>query len=243
MKRFSGAVLAVLFAVGCDTSGPPAPAPTKSPKPSATPVKPSESPKPPSPSPSPSPVNEPNQALLDPSKLNETAPAEFKVRFETSKGNFVVKVTREWAPNGADRFYNLAKNGYFDDIRFFRVLPGFMAQFGIHGDPKVSAKWRGASLKDDPVKQSNTRGKLTYAMAGPNTRTTQLFINFGDNGRLDRDGFSPFGEVVEGMEIVDAINSKNGERPDQRRIQMEGNAFLKQAFPDLDFIKTAKIVP
>jgi peptidyl-prolyl cis-trans isomerase A (cyclophilin A) len=243
MKRLSGLVLTMTLAAGCEQSTSYTPV-KPTPKPSATPVAPKESPKmtSPSPTPSPSPVKEPNPALLDPSKLTETAPAEFKVKFETSKGTFVVKVTREWAPNGADRFYNLVKNGYFDDVRFFRVMAGFMAQFGIHGDPRVSAKWRGATMKDDPVKKGNARGRITFAMAGPNTRTTQLFINFGDNSRLDSQGFPSFGEVVEGMEVVDAINSKNGERPDQQSVQTEGNAYLNRAFPDLDYVKTARIV-
>ncbi len=133
--------------------------------------------------------------LANPSALRETAPATFKARFETSKGAFVVDVTREWAPNGADRFYNLVKNGFYDGVRFFRVLDGFMAQFGINGDPKISAAWRDARIQDDPVRQSNKRGFITYAMAGPNTRTSQLFINYGDNSSLDRQNFSPFGQV------------------------------------------------
>ena len=141
--------------------------------------------------------------LANPSALRETAPATYKARFETSKGAFVVDVTREWAPNGADRFFNLVKNGFYDGVRFFRVLDGFMAQFGINGDPKISAAWRGARIPDDPVKQSNRRGFITYAMAGPNTRTSQVFINFGDNSSLDSQGFSPFGQVIQGMDVVD----------------------------------------
>src|SRR3982750_2808120 len=131
--------------------------------------------------------------LANPSALREQAPATYKARFDTSKGVFVVEVNRDWAPNGADRFYNLVKNGFYDNVRFFRVISGFMVQFGIHGDPKVSAPWREAQLRDDPVKQSNKRGYITYAMAGPNTRTSQVFINFGDNASLDSQGFSPFG--------------------------------------------------
>jgi peptidyl-prolyl cis-trans isomerase A (cyclophilin A) len=170
--------------------------------------------------------------LGNPSALRETAPATYKARFETSKGAFVVDVTREWAPNGADRFYNLVKNGFYDGVRFFRVLDGFMAQFGINGDPKISAAWREARIPDDPVKQSNRRGFITYAMAGPNTRTSQVFINFGDNSSLDGQGFAPFGQVIQGMDVIDKINAEYGEGaprgrgPDQGRVQMEGNAYL-----------------
>ena len=180
--------------------------------------------------------------LTAPAKLTEKAPDSFKARFETSKGNFTVEVTRSLAPNGADRFYNLVRAGYFTDVEFFRVVPGFMVQFGIHGDPKVSGAWRGANLPDDPVKASNTRGAITFATAGPNTRTTQIFINFGDNTFLDGQGFAPFGKVTEGMDVVDKINSESGERPNQSRIQMEGNAYLKKDFPKLDYIKSASIM-
>jgi peptidyl-prolyl cis-trans isomerase A (cyclophilin A) len=183
--------------------------------------------------------------LGNPSALRETAPATYKARFETSKGAFVVDVTREWAPNGADRFYNLVKNGFYDGVRFFRVLDGFMAQFGINGDPKISAAWREARIPDDPVKQSNRRGFITYAMAGPGTRTSQVFINYGDNSALDRQNFSPFGRVTSGMEVVDKLHSGYGEGaprgqgPDQGRVQMEGNAYLTKSFPQLDFVKKA----
>jgi peptidyl-prolyl cis-trans isomerase A (cyclophilin A) len=185
--------------------------------------------------------------LADPSALRETAPATYKARFETSKGAFVVDVNREWAPNGADRFYNLVKNGFYDGVRFFRVLDGFMAQFGISGDPKVSAPWREARIQDDPVRQSNRRGFITYAMAGPNTRTSQVFINYGDNSALDRQGFSPFGQVTSGMNVVDALyngygeGAPRGQGPDQGRVQMEGNAYLTKNFPRLDFVKKATI--
>ncbi|HEX3889412.1 MAG TPA: peptidylprolyl isomerase [Verrucomicrobiae bacterium] len=182
----------------------------------------------------------------DPSKLTATAPDTFKAQFDTTKGKFTVEVTRSLAPNGADRFYNLVKSGYFTDVEFFRVVPGFMCQFGIHGDPAVSAKWRDANISDDPVKGSNTRGTITFATAGPNTRTTQLFINFADNaGSLDGQGFAPFGKVTEGMDVVDKINSEYGENPPdaQGHIQMEGNTYLKKTFPNLDYIKSATIVP
>ncbi|HLX71270.1 MAG TPA: peptidylprolyl isomerase [Verrucomicrobiae bacterium] len=180
--------------------------------------------------------------LTAPSKLNEKAPDTFKVRFDTTKGAFTVEVTRSLAPNGADRFYNLVKSGYFKDIGFFRVVPGFMVQFGIHADPKVAAAWREANIQDDPVKGSNTRGTITFATAGPNTRTTQLFINYGNNTFLDGQGFSPFGKVTDGMEVVDKINSEYGENPNQGRVQTEGNAYLKKGFPNLDYIKSATIV-
>lgn len=187
-------------------------------------------------------------AFADPAKLTARAPESFKARFNTTKGTFTVEVTRSLAPNGADRFYNLVKSGYFTDIAFFRVVPGFMCQFGISGDPKISAKWREANIPDDPVKGSNTRGTITFATAGPNTRTTQLFINFGNNTSLDGQGFAPFGKVVEGMDVVDKINGEYGEGapygrgPDQQRIQMEGNAYLKKDFPNLDYIKSAALV-
>lgn len=179
--------------------------------------------------------------FADPSKLTEKAPETFKAQFVTTKGNFTVEVTRSLAPNGADRFYNLVRSGFFTDIAFFRVVPGFMVQFGIHGDPAVSAKWREANLTDDAVKTSNVRGTLTFATAGPNTRTTQLFINFGNNGGLDGQGFSPFGKVVDGMEVVDKINSDSGENPNQGAIQQAGNAYLKKEFTNLDYIKSASL--
>jgi peptidyl-prolyl cis-trans isomerase A (cyclophilin A) len=178
---------------------------------------------------------------------NEPAPASYKVKFDTSKGVFVLQVTRAWAPQGADRFYNLVKSGFYDNVRFFRVISGFMVQFGINGDPAVMARWREASIKDDPVTQSNKRGFITFAMAGPNTRTSQVFINFGDNGRLDADGFAPFGRVISGMEVVDALNPEYGEGaprgrgPDQGRLQREGNAYLSKEYPRMDFVKKATI--
>jgi len=178
----------------------------------------------------------------DPSKLKEKAPDTYKAEFETTKGKFAIEVTRSLAPNGADRFYNLVRSGYFTDLAFFRVVPGFMGQFGIHGDPAVSGKWRAANISDDPVKTSNKRGSITFATAGTNTRTTQLFINFADNAFLDGQGFSPFGKVAEGMDVVDKINSESGERPDQGAIQTQGNVYLKKSFPNLDYIKSAKIV-
>jgi peptidyl-prolyl cis-trans isomerase A (cyclophilin A) len=188
-------------------------------------------------------------ALKNPAALKETAPATYKANFDTSVGAFVVEVHRDWAPQGADRFYNLVKNGYYDGVRFFRVIKGFMAQFGINGDPAVNAAWRGARIPDDPVKQSNKRGFITFAHGGPGTRTTQVFINFGDNGSLDAQGFPPFGQVnAAGMAVVDKINSEfgdgppRGRGPDQGRLQTEGNAYLMKEFPKLDYVKKATIV-
>ncbi len=180
--------------------------------------------------------------------MAEQAPATFRARFETSQGDFVIEVQRAWAPLGADRFYNLTRSGYFDGVRFFRVLAGFMAQFGIHGDPQVSAAWREQRIQDDPVRQSNTRGLVSYATAGPGTRTTQLFINYGDNRGLDRMGFAPFGRVIEGMEVVDRLYAAYGEGapggrgPNQARIQAEGNAYLAREFPKLDHVRRATLV-
>jgi peptidyl-prolyl cis-trans isomerase A (cyclophilin A) len=186
-----------------------------------------------------------------PSEATATAPAVYKVKMTTTKGDFVIEVHRDWAPLGADRFYNLVKLGYFNDIAFFRVVKGFMVQFGIHGEPAMNAKWRTAGIKDDPTgKASNTRGMVTFAMAGPNTRTTQIFINYADNSRLDAMGFPPFGKVLgDGMKVVDAIEGMYGEGapqgrgPAQGRIQGEGNAYLKAEFPKLDYIKKATLVP
>jgi peptidyl-prolyl cis-trans isomerase A (cyclophilin A) len=188
-----------------------------------------------------------NLAALDPATAKEQAPASYKARFTTSKGDFVVEVTRDWAPQGADRFYNLVKHGFFSEARFFRAIDGFMVQFGINGDPAVSAKWREATIPDDPVKQSNKRGYVTFATSGPNSRTTQLFINFGNNANLDGMGFAPFGKVATGMDVVDGVYKGYGEGapggagPNQGRIQAEGNAYLNRDFPKLDWVKEAKI--
>lgn len=185
--------------------------------------------------------------LRNPSALTEQAPAVYKVNFDTSKGPFVIEVHRDWAPNGADRFFNLVKNGFYDDGRFFRVIPNFMAQFGIHANPSIAAAWQNSVIRDDPKKESNQRGYVTFATRGPNTRTTQLFINFRDNSGLDGQGFTPFGRVVTGMDVVDKIyngygeGAPRGKGPDQGRIQAEGNTYLNKDFPRLDFIKTATI--
>jgi peptidyl-prolyl cis-trans isomerase A (cyclophilin A) len=183
-------------------------------------------------------------SLLNPASLHAKAPELFKAQFTTTKGDFVVEVHRDWAPLGADRFYNLVRNGFFTNVAFFRVLPGFMAQFGMSANPAVSKAWENANFKDDPVKASNTRGMVTFAKTSqPNSRSTQFFINFGNNARLDSDGFAPFGTVTQGMDVVDMIFSGYGERPDQQRITEEGDAYLVKNFPMLDKIKLAKILP
>ncbi len=180
--------------------------------------------------------------------MGAKAPGTYQVRFETSAGDFVIEVQRDWAPLGADRFYNLARSGYFDGVRFFRVLPGFVAQFGIHGDPQVSAAWRDQPIRDDPVRRRNARGTITFATAGPDTRTTQLFINFRDNDRLDGMGFAPLGQVVDGLDVVDRLHAGYGEGapagrgPLQDRIQAEGNAYLEREFAELDYVKRATVV-
>ncbi|MGA8649106.1 MAG: peptidylprolyl isomerase [Xanthobacteraceae bacterium] len=190
-----------------------------------------------------------SQSLGNPAALKEQAPPVYRVDFDTTKGPFVIEVHRDWAPNGADRFYNLVKNGFYDNTRFFRVIEGFMAQFGVNGDPKVSAVWKEARIKDDPVRVSNKRTFVTFATAGPNTRTTQIFISYGDNSNLDSQGFAPFGQVVSGMKVVDSLyngygeGAPHGRGPDQGRVQSEGNAYLASAFPNLDYTKKATIEP
>jgi peptidyl-prolyl cis-trans isomerase A (cyclophilin A) len=171
-----------------------------------------------------------------------SAPDSFRVRFETTRGTFVVNVIRAWSPRGVDRFHELVTSGYFTDVAFFRVLPGFVAQFGMHGDPAVNRQWSDRAIPDDPVVQSNKRGTIVFATAGPDTRGNQFFINFSDNAGLDGQGFSPFGRVVDGMSVVDSIYAGYGESPDQSRVAAEGNAYLKRDFPRLDYIKSARIV-
>jgi peptidyl-prolyl cis-trans isomerase A (cyclophilin A) len=230
MKRVC-AVLALVGLAACEKAAPPPPPPAAA---SAAPAAPAPA---------------ASAALLtpDPAKLGAAAPDSFAVRFTTSRGSFDVKVHRAWAPRGADRLYYLASNGFFDGVRFFRVMAGFMAQFGAHGNPDVARGWDGRSFPDDPVKHSNTRGTLTFATAGPNSRTTQLFINFGNNAQLDGMGFSPMGEVVTGMSVVDSLYSgygdgpPGGQGPIQGRIGSEGNAYLAREFPKLDSIVTATV--
>jgi peptidyl-prolyl cis-trans isomerase A (cyclophilin A) len=174
--------------------------------------------------------------------LNAKAPADFKVSFTTTAGDFVVEVHRDWAPLGADRFYNLVRHGFFTNASFFRVVPNFVVQFGLNADPAVNKAWADADIKDDPVVQTNSRGRLVFATAGPGTRTTQLFINFGNNGRLDGMGFAPFGEVVEGMDVVDKIYPAYGEQPSQDLITNQGDAYIAKNFPKIDKIKLAKVL-
>jgi peptidyl-prolyl cis-trans isomerase A (cyclophilin A) len=179
--------------------------------------------------------------LLFPERLRERAPEVFQARFETTKGEFIVEVYRAWSPNGADRFYNLVKNGFYDECRFFRVMSRFMAQVGMNGTPRINAIWSRSTIRDDPVMKLNTRGMVTFAMtSAPNSRTTQFFINYGDNSRLAK--FVPFGKVVKGMRNVDAIHSRYGQTPSQKEIAAKGNVYLKKRFPKLDYIKLATIV-
>ena len=182
---------------------------------------------------------------VGPAKKLAKCPAKFQVKFETSKGTFVVEVVREWSPIGADRFYEAVQKGFYNECRFFRVIPGFVVQFGINGDPKVQKLWREANIKDDKkIVKSNLRGFLTYAKSrAPNSRTTQLFINYRDNAGLDNQGFTPFGKVIKGMDkVVDKINAEYKQDPQQFSIQAEGNKYLKENFPRLDYIKKATVV-
>lgn len=180
--------------------------------------------------------------LNDPTTATLTAPATYTLDVVTTKGDFVIDVHRDWAPNGADRLFNLAKSGFYGDVAFFRAIDNFMVQFGIHGDPCVSGVWKKARIKDDPAKESNTRGRVTFATAGPNTRTTQMFINYKNNAMLDSQGFTPVGEVSEGMDVVDSLykgygeGAPRGRGPSQPRMQGEGNTYLKADFPELDYI-------
>jgi peptidyl-prolyl cis-trans isomerase A (cyclophilin A) len=181
-------------------------------------------------------------SLKNPASLTEQAPATYKAAFDTSVGKFVITVHRAWAPNGADRFYNLVKNGFYDETRFFRVVPDFMVQFGISGDPAIASPWQNASVKDDPsTGHSNTKGFVSFATRGPNTRTTQIFINYANNAGLDKQGFTPFGEVTTGMDVVEKITSQYAQKPDQGQIQSQGNTYLKAQFPKLDYVKKATI--
>ncbi len=188
----------------------------------------------------------PPNPLLQPRNFTETAPEAVVARLETTKGVIRIQVTREWAPRGADRFYNLVKAGYYDGVTFHRVIDGFMAEFGIHGDPWVNAAWRQAVMQDEPVRKPNIRGRVSFSKSEPNTRTVQLFINTDENRNLDGQGFSPFGEVVEGMEVVDALYSGYGESPTrggegvyQAMAIARGDEYLNEEFPLLDRIEMA----
>jgi peptidyl-prolyl cis-trans isomerase A (cyclophilin A) len=183
-------------------------------------------------------------SLLHPSALTAKAPAEYDVKFVTTKGEFVIHVTRAWAPLGADRFYNLVEHHFYDGCAFFRVVPKFVVQFGLTGDPAINKAWQNANIKDDASTQSNRPGTITFATAGPNTRTTQVFINFGNNSFLDNQGFAPFGEVSSGMDVVLNIYSGYQDQPTnhQGEITEQGKAYLDKNFPNLDSIKTATVV-
>jgi peptidyl-prolyl cis-trans isomerase A (cyclophilin A) len=178
---------------------------------------------------------------------NGPAPDRYTVQLDTTQGAIVIDVRRDWAPHGADRFYELVQNGYYTNVAFFRVISGFMAQVGISGDPALNTQWRENRIPDDSVKASNTRGTVTFATSGANSRTTQFFINFSDNSRLDGMGFAPFGKVKD-MTTADALydgygeGAPRGRGPDQGRMQAEGNAYLQESFPKLDYIKSAKVI-
>src|SRR5271167_1335313 len=180
-------------------------------------------------------------SLHQPATLVDQAPETFDANFKTTAGDFTVHVTRAWAPLGADRFYNLVKHGFYHEAAFFRVVPGFVVQFGLHADPKIGGNWRNANIKDDPVTQSNHTGFLTFATAGPNTRTTQLFISLGENARLDSMGFSAFGQVTSGMDVVQKIFPGYGESPNQAQITAEGKPYLDKNFPKLDRVLSATV--
>jgi peptidyl-prolyl cis-trans isomerase A (cyclophilin A) len=191
--------------------------------------------------PPPAPAAAPAPNLMNPSTLKAQAPDLYRVKFTTTKGDFVVEVHRAWAPLGADRFYNLVVNNFFADAAFFRYVPNFIVQFGLPANPAIGRVWQSANIKDDPVKHGNTKGTLVFATAGPNTRTTQFFINFADNTPLDAQGFAAFGQVVSGMNIAEGLYSGYGEKPDQGMITTQGKAYLDKSFPKLDTIKSTTI--
>jgi peptidyl-prolyl cis-trans isomerase A (cyclophilin A) len=230
-----------LFLVGCAGEPEPAEPPAKE---EAAPPPETKAPEPPKPEPEPEPAKPKPTAtsLMNPSALKERAPDMFQVKFETSKGDVLIDVTRSWAPKGADRFYNLVKNGFYDECKFFRVVPNFIVQIGMHPDPKVSRVWQNARITDDPVTKTNRKGTVVFANAGPNTRTTQIFINYKANAFLDNQAFAPFGAVTEGMDIVEGLYAGYGEAPEQGMIRAQGNKYLESKFPKLDFIKQATII-
>jgi len=232
--RFTNSVLAVTSALFLVAS-----LPAQSPAPAASPVPPQAS------APPKAPASEYDRTLLKPALLKEKAPETFQVTFETTRGDFTMDVTRAWAPNGVDRFYNLVRHHFYDNMVIFRVVPDFVVQFGISSYPTVNSAWRGDTITDDPVKQSNKRGYVTFAMAGPNTRTTQIFISFKDNFFLDSKGFAPFATVnKDGMKVVGKFYDQYAGAPsdDQDSIQAQGKAFLDKKYPKLDLIKHATIV-
>jgi len=245
MKRFL-LVSSMMFLMACGgEEAAPAPEPEPAATPAPTPAPAAEAPAAEAPA-ADGTVGEANP-LTDVAAAAVTAPHTYTVKFETTKGDILIDVTRDWAPLGADRFYNLVSMGFYDDIAFFRVIDGFMAQFGVHGDPAVAKIWKEAQIDDDPVTQTNSAGMLTFATAGPNTRTTQLFMNFGDNSNLDPMGFAPFGKL-RSMDVLNKLNAEYGEGaprgkgPHQDRLQSQGNAYLKASFPNLDYIVKATIV-
>ncbi len=239
MKKLALLFCAGMFGVGAQTSAQaPAQAPTQ-PKPATAPNAAGTTAKPGA-----TVTRAYDRTLLRPAILKERAPETFQVKFETTRGDFTVAVTRAWAPLGADRFYNLVKHRFYDNASFFRVVPGFVVQFGISAYPPVSVAWKSANLQDDPVTQSNKRGYLTFATAGPNTRTTQVFINLKDNAGLDRQGFAPFGLVDgQGMKVVEMLYDQYGDSgPDQGLLQSQGKPYLDKSFPKVDSIKTATLI-
>lgn len=193
-------------------------------------------------------VNEPAPELLLPAVARQEAPPVFKVRFETTKGAFVVQSTREWAPNGSDRLFNLVRVGYFNDVAFYRAVDKFIIQFGVYGDPEINALWSEAVIRDDPAGQPNRRGTIAFAQEGPNSRTTQLFVNLSDNDELNDTGFVPIAEVVEGMDVVDSLYTgygelhPKGEGPRPFLLGRLGNTYLERQFPELDYIRKASFV-
>jgi len=241
---FTGLLLATMACSGGESAETPAPEPEKKEEVDKTPAKP-QPPKAQVPLKLP---DDAHPAMKDPSLANKTAPDLYKVKVNTSEGSFVIEVHKDWAPKGADRFYNLVDIGYYSDTRFFRAIDGFMVQWGISGYPEVSEAWRDAKIDDDEVKQSNTRGMVTFATAGKNTRTTQLFINYKDNSNLDPMGFSPFGKVVEGMDVVDKLykgygeGAPRGRGPRQGLLQKRGNVYLDAEFPKLSKIESMELV-
>jgi len=245
---FIVAVLFAAFMTGCSrkpSEKPPAPAEMEEAAPPQEIVTPEKQPEEVAPAVAVSPAEAARQKLLNPAQLNERSPETFRAKFATSKGDFIIEVMRSWSPNGADRFYNLVKNGYYDDCRFFRVIDNFMVQFGINGDPSLNQVLYQAQIPDDPVRESNKRGYVTFAMTGqPNSRTTQIFINYTDNSFLDGQRFAPFGTVIEGMNVVDSFFSEYQGVPsdNQQQIQTRGNAYLNKEFPKLDYVKTASII-
>jgi peptidyl-prolyl cis-trans isomerase A (cyclophilin A) len=245
------AVLAVLslFLVSCAEQRQPPEEPVKKaeePKPTPPePVQPEVKPEAPKPETAkvepPKPKAAPTVSLMSPSKMTEKAPETYMVNLDLSNGKVKIQVTRAWAPRGADRFYNLVRNGYYDGCRFFRIAQNFVVQFGMNGDPKVGAVWQNARIPDDPVTKTNRKGSITFATSGANSRTTQVFINLKANESLDSQGFAPFGQVVEGMEVIESLYAGYGESPDQGMILQQGNAYLNRSFPKLDYIKKATI--